>query len=56
MAVMNSIEKRQRIVLTVHRAIFEQYKLPCEFARYVNEEIEHLLQKSTAFCENKACV
>ena len=43
MAAMLSAGTRQRIVLTVHRALFEGYKLPCSFESYVEEEIEQLL-------------
>ena len=40
---MASTGARQRIVLSVHRATFEGYELPRDFARYVEEEIQQLL-------------
>ena len=42
--VMTSIGARQRIGISVHRAIFEGFQLPSHFAHYVEQEIEQLLQ------------
>ena len=41
--MMVSAGGKQRIYLTVQRAIFEGYKLPCNFASYIEEEIQQLL-------------
>ena len=42
MAVMVSIAKRQRIALSIHNDFFENAKLPFNFAKYIDEEIEEL--------------
>ena len=34
---------KQRIVLTVDKTIFQGYKVPSNFAKFVNDEVEELL-------------
>ena len=41
---MVSAGGRQRIVLTLQKVVFENNKVPTGFAKYVEEEIDQLLQ------------
>ena len=41
---MVSAGGKQRIGLTIQRVNFEVCKVPCNFARYIDEEIEQLLE------------
>ena len=41
---MVSASGQQRIVLTVQRVNYEGYELPCNFAAYIEEEIQQVLE------------
>lgn len=42
---MVSASGQQRIVLTVQRVNYEGYELPCNFAAYIEEEIQQVLEQ-----------
>ena len=41
--VLVSLGGKQRIVLTVDKAIFEGYEVPTDFGKHVNDEVNALL-------------
>ena len=45
-AVLVSMAGKQRIVLAVDKKIFEGYKIPTGFAKYINDEVNALLHSS----------